>query len=712
MTIRGGTNVGLVERAAGEIESMQRRPGSHGHRRGVRVAAARGFTLVEMLVSVALVSLVLVMFAEIFQIASNSMTVQRGIAANDRRVRMVVNTIRDDLSKRTFRVLIPYDRSELTYGIDTFWGERLGYFYVSENTLESDADDVLQFTVRSYVKRRNDRDEPYIGRAVCLPADPSVPAWSASTNYSAGDRVVPTAAAASRKFCPVFVCVQGGTSGATEPAWGSGSVVVDGPGPVLWRPLATLPDMDDGIVGNDTAESAYAEVSYFLRHGNLYRRVLLLRDPPDGQVQPLDQTTGLEYFDPGNTAAWSAYTANRNFWADFDFSAHGAAGGAYNTVGVKFHGPGSLLNVPAQKLAKWRAGTAYSVGDVVVPLSNTAGTAGLLYRCVVAGVSGGTEPSWPTSAGGSVADGTAAWQAQAMAAAHAGTVSEAPLGIPSYRFGHDRNTGLPKEFLELPGGGFAFIGRFTHEETSHPFFKYPQSASTDGAVLINDGNPMQPGLAGTNPLTLGNDGVVDRYRGGPRRAEDLLLTDVLSFDVKLFDPGLGQFADVGHNAGVAGMLHQSRNRSPQYGPLPGSNNRVFDTWHPAIPYLAGWPGSLVQAPFRPQQYASSPGVPGVPLAGRWQPNTIRPGGYSAGDVVFPTHPNGDLLYYVALNSGVQGGTEPSWPTKPGQTVVDGGVVWQARSNLVPIPAIQITIRFLDESSGQIRQTTIVQSLTD
>lgn len=53
----------------------------------------------------------------------------------------------------------------------------------------------------------------------------------------------------------------------------------------------------------------------------------------------------------------------------------------------------------------WAASTAYSVGDVVRPTTGN----GHLYRCVVAGTSDGSEPTWSTVAGQTVSDNTVTW---------------------------------------------------------------------------------------------------------------------------------------------------------------------------------------------------------------------------------------------------------------------------------------------------------------
>jgi Pectate lyase superfamily protein len=57
----------------------------------------------------------------------------------------------------------------------------------------------------------------------------------------------------------------------------------------------------------------------------------------------------------------------------------------------------------------------------------------------------------------------------------------------------------------------------------------------------------------------------------------------------------------------------------------------------------------------------------------WQPGTV----YAASRLVIPTA-NGILHMYEATTGGTSGASEPTWPTTPGQTVVDGTVTWTCR----------------------------------
>ena len=70
----------------------------------------------------------------------------------------------------------------------------------------------------------------------------------------------------------------------------------------------------------------------------------------------------------------------------------------YNPVGV------SSITLPSYPSA-WAASTAYALGDFVEPTTHN----GYKYECTTAGTSGTTEPTWPTTPGNTVTDGTAVW---------------------------------------------------------------------------------------------------------------------------------------------------------------------------------------------------------------------------------------------------------------------------------------------------------------
>ena len=64
-----------------------------------------------------------------------------------------------------------------------------------------------------------------------------------------------------------------------------------------------------------------------------------------------------------------------------------------------------------QAAPTWQASTDYAVGDKVVPTSDNT----YYYECTVAGTSGSSEPTWPTTVGDTVTDGSVTWECKGTA---------------------------------------------------------------------------------------------------------------------------------------------------------------------------------------------------------------------------------------------------------------------------------------------------------
>jgi hypothetical protein len=101
----------------------------------------------------------------------------------------------------------------------------------------------------------------------------------------------------------------------------------------------------------------------------------------------------------------SSYTANLDTNTFFSDLTNEITGTGYTAGGVTVTTPTITVTAANSWSPTWAASTPYAVGDVVKPLTPN----GHLYRCVTAGTSGGSAPSWPTGHGLNVTDNTAVW---------------------------------------------------------------------------------------------------------------------------------------------------------------------------------------------------------------------------------------------------------------------------------------------------------------
>ena len=191
----------------------------------------RGVTLVEMLVTVALLVLLMSVLVKVFAAATGAVSAAKTYAELDGQLRRLEATLRADLGHVTARFSPPLDPAK-----------NLGYFEYGENSFADlqgeDGDDYLKFTVRASEGRL------FTGRMV---APPNPPPYS-GTNLQT-----------QTYFATYF---------ATQPI---------------------------------TITSQFAEVIYFLRNGNLYRRVLLVAPERQSSISPPNQPPLIP---PAGANAW------------------------------------------------------------------------------------------------------------------------------------------------------------------------------------------------------------------------------------------------------------------------------------------------------------------------------------------------------------------------------------------------------------------------
>jgi prepilin-type N-terminal cleavage/methylation domain-containing protein len=505
-------------------------------------ADRQGFTLVEMLVSVTLVLLMMTMFTAIFEMATSSVSKQQGIAKNDQQARALTTIVKADISKRSFRYVQPFYPTEDSGTSPTSFGQRAGYLYISTNDTHSGLDDLLQFTVNASLTHETSDDSQFFGSAKLL--------YDLAADPDFGD----TRRRTTLRYNP------------------------------------NQPDADDAnLNANNVGGSSAAEISYFVRGGALYRRVMLIREPlavagKDLSVQPVSNVGDNSYVRTVGSG--------------------GNIGGAIAYVQT----PLSVNQTNSNNVNHF----ALASGDTAPVAWNVRATNDFWRHLDYAAtpVLTGSAPFIPTDVQFVGIDSLSNDDTSPTARS---------LGIPWVRFGFNAVTGLSREhdnqFERL------FIGRFTHAETSDPDFNWPLAAcrtanldevtvplgsgqsyaALNAGTRIGNGNPMD--LIGTELDLSQSTGVLTEFdgtsgRGGSRKVEDLLLNNVHEFKVEIWDDRLQRFVVPSHNyrtqiqdsggntVVVHGDYNTSRRINQNYGPsLPISGasrarNHVFDTWTP------------------------------------------------------------------------------------------------------------------------------------
>jgi hypothetical protein len=101
----------------------------------------------------------------------------------------------------------------------------------------------------------------------------------------------------------------------------------------------------------------------------------------------------------------STYAPNLDTHETFSDVTNEVTGTGYSAGGTTVGSKTITYTVANSWATQWAASTAYAVGDIVRP---TAGNSHV-YRCIVAGTSAGSQPTWPTVSGQTVVDNTVTW---------------------------------------------------------------------------------------------------------------------------------------------------------------------------------------------------------------------------------------------------------------------------------------------------------------
>ncbi len=661
------------------------------HGRDARATARGGFTLVEMMVATTLVVMMMLMFAQIYVAAIESLGEQQAVARNDGKARLADIILRGDLDRISYlsapnsnQGIVPLVKDDVVQS----W--QRGFFYISENDQTNPNDDVLHFTTS--IKTARNRDQSmYYGRATNIP----------------------------------------GTLAYGSP--GGGSL------------YPNHPEIDDGDTGNGVGASRDAEICYFVRAGNLYRRVLLIRDidlagvPGTNAAQPFNGTNEFN-----GTIIPTATTPS--YYKAFDYSAYYRQGGL---ASLRFLGTDALQNH-----------------------SNPTATSTESLGCSM------TRFGFAISAGNQ-------------------SFTNADLTLQAIT----RARGTPVEYDSLGN----FFGRPLHAETGSIQWQWPGT----GTNPLLDPNlrcyPTPPTIfTRPNELSLLNASLSDADVSGTnytRATEDLLLSNVEAFDIEVWDSGLFEdsdgdgfingsevdlngngvadqasgFVQLGNSA-YTGYFRSAQQLNSVYGPGGPSGSWVFDTGHPEMWTEDPARAASFKPPYRPLQYrlAANQVFP-VKAAAYWTASTPYVSGtvvfkvdaFGVGDTTFSTayrcvasgedldgdrYPdtedlngnnsldpgedrngngildkedvNGNSLVDSTVipalpalpDRGSSGNVAPAWPTVPGQRVTEGNpgnqVTWEAFDNRIGLQKIRITVRVRDPKEDLPRQFSIIHSFAN
>jgi len=585
-----------------------------------------------MLVVVALTVLLMSIIAEVFALASETMSRLRALSTVNEKIRTVERLLRMDLENRSVRsVQPPVERKAGEDGIfgtvdDWFMPvgidprSNLGYFMIIDNSPADeqgeDTDDILQLTCRVAHAGRPDLAAVGIGY--------------------------------------------------------EGKVVV-----------GSEPDLVDGVA-DGRARSLEAEVIWFLRKGTLYRRVLLV-----GLPQPSSLPAGQSWYYNYDISARPPISAGAvpivNTLGDLSYRStrygHQPPSnytGTDNTTTPPLL-PGLDHDYPGDPLFR---STGYSAGLLEFEDSQSSTNPGFAYHSATTG---------------------------------------------SDQLDHNYNYPFAPSLspLSLPERWF---GRPTLRETSSPNWNYPTDPTSQ---LWNTTGGFTDASSTLYYQVLNSTAL--------RPAEDAVLTNVLSVDMKVWDPDAistppfsygggpptGAYVDLGKmclnpsNSPTATPSYLAPGAYPSSGTsygLPGADPNASSGYGG---FASTYPKPSLWPPDRPLlawlREAEVPGVPAFPGVGGYRRGFAMPfgmlkvdGNYNSFGYAVPTNAPGLTLGMLQAPQSLWR-TYDTWCsayTKPTQV----GVVSVAPPYIIPVRGIQIKIRFADPETRLTREITIVQEL--
>lgn len=283
----------------------------------------------------------------------------------------------------------------------------------------------------------------------------------------------------------------------------------------------------------------------------------------------------------------------------------------------------------------WVHGTVYVANAIIRPTVDN----GFFYYASPGGTSGGSEPTWPTGVGSSVVDNDITWfRSTAYPADNdvAGTMILTGMNL----YGQLNDAIIASEILvsgivTSAGASFNFLPGVYFGEFRNDSYFYQRKNETNVAALLTTIKKTQA----FNVIRCQID-LTGSFAGGtriPGFSYTMLLKEI----------------------GLVGKRKVNFSTDSIY--TSGKGEIFGTTWNgrrtPGNPIL------LIGDAF--EHLARNYDYP-YPV---WQPNTV----YPASQIIRSTADNDH--FYIANPGGTSGGSEPTWPTNPGEPVVDNTITW-------------------------------------
>jgi phage tail-like protein len=344
----------------------------------------------------------------------------------------------------------------------------------------------------------------------------------------------------------------------------------------------------------------------------------------------------------------------------------------------------------------WQAGVLVEIEQTIVPTTTT----GFFYVSLTRGVTGATEPTWPTEVGDEVTDGDIVWQCFAVNPAWVSGRRSRGAGFtwdseyvqrlpfrhvpPMYRYEDAKSTQRLLEATQDPD--YYNVWRAIHEDGTVKRGEFERFLLLFGAALSR-----VKGAADFYPKLVDPDECLPQYL--PQ------LAGILGWELNTTSPTAQQRQELlaavptyktkGTVGGLEILLRAATDVENVFvDPMSQHilmSNRINRKSARGVEYVA---------------YTE------------WTPAAS----VNRGDIVIPKPVSATGYYYQARVGGTTSAIEPTWPTVPGDDVTDGTVTWRCRQFGQPHLTADATaggssISVDDTSEFSVGQTVNIRDIT-